>query len=147
MWEKERLFPDISSTNIDILVPSLYDCVETRNVEVFSVLSQPHAQLYLKISSSAKRLLPVNRFTRQTLPTVNRKHFFINILCIEPFCPQKITTYRCSSVVQIARSTFRLLKPASGHTHALLLPRLSWSWIVLLPSDTHRKPITSITAV
>jgi hypothetical protein len=24
--------------------------------------------------------------------------------------------------------------------------RLSWSWTVLLPSDTHRKPVTSITA-
>jgi hypothetical protein len=31
----------------------------------------------------------VNRFKRQTLPTVNRKHFFMNILCIESFCPQK----------------------------------------------------------
>jgi hypothetical protein len=31
----------------------------------------------------------VNRFTRQTLPTVNRKYFFINILCIESFCLQK----------------------------------------------------------
>jgi hypothetical protein len=30
----------------------------------------------------------VNRFTRQTLPTVNRKHFFMNILCIESFCSQ-----------------------------------------------------------
>jgi hypothetical protein len=31
----------------------------------------------------------VNRFTRQTLPTVNRKHFFMNILCTESFCSQK----------------------------------------------------------
>jgi hypothetical protein len=31
----------------------------------------------------------VNRFTRQTLPTINRKHFFMNVLCIESFCPQK----------------------------------------------------------
>jgi hypothetical protein len=30
--------------------------------------------------------------------------------------------------------------------HARLLPSLSWSWTVLLPSDTH-KHITSITAV
>jgi hypothetical protein len=43
--------------------------------------------------------------------------------------------------------TFWLLKPTSDHTHARLLHRLSWSWTVLLPSDTHRKPITSITAV
>jgi hypothetical protein len=28
-----------------------------------------------------------------------------------------------------------------------LLPRLSWSFTVLLPSDTHRKPITSICEV
>jgi hypothetical protein len=31
----------------------------------------------------------VNRRTRQTLPTVNRKHFFMNFLCIETFCQQK----------------------------------------------------------
>jgi hypothetical protein len=32
---KKHLFLDISSPNIDTLVPSLYQCVETRNVEVF----------------------------------------------------------------------------------------------------------------
>jgi hypothetical protein len=32
-WEK-HLFLDISSTNIDTLVPSLYQCVETRSIEV-----------------------------------------------------------------------------------------------------------------
>jgi hypothetical protein len=46
-----------------------------------------------------------------------------------------------------SRSPFWLLKPASEHEHARLLPRLSWSWTVLLPSDTYRKLITSITAV
>jgi hypothetical protein len=35
----------------------------------------------------------VNRFTRQTLPTVNRKHLFMNILCIESFCPPKKKTH------------------------------------------------------
>jgi hypothetical protein len=33
-WEK-HLFLDISSINIDTLVPSLYQCVETRSIEVF----------------------------------------------------------------------------------------------------------------
>jgi hypothetical protein len=42
-------------------------------------------------------------------------------------------------------SPFLLLKPASERMHARLLPRLSCSWTVLLPSDTHRKLITSIT--
>jgi hypothetical protein len=36
---------------------------------------------------------------------------------------------------------------ASEHAHTLLIPRVSWSWTLLLTSDTHRKPITSITAV
>jgi hypothetical protein len=31
----------------------------------------------------------VNRFEPQTFPTVNRKHFFMNRLCIESFCLQK----------------------------------------------------------
>jgi hypothetical protein len=44
-----------------------------------------------------------------------------------------------------SRLPFWVLKPVSEHVH--LLPRLPWSWIVLLPSDTHRKPIIPITAV
>jgi hypothetical protein len=34
-WGK-NLFLDISSTNIDTLVLSLYQCVETRSIEVFA---------------------------------------------------------------------------------------------------------------
>jgi hypothetical protein len=34
----------------------------------------------------------VNGLTRQTLSTVNRNKFFMNILCIESFCPQKEST-------------------------------------------------------
>jgi hypothetical protein len=33
------------------------------------------------------------------------------------------------------------------NSHARLLPRLSRSWIALVPIDTHRKPITSNTGV
>jgi hypothetical protein len=39
---------------------------------------------------------PVNRFTRQTLPTVNTKYFFMNTLYIEHFCPQKWTQQNAS---------------------------------------------------
>jgi hypothetical protein len=31
----------------------------------------------------------VTSFTRQTLPAVNRKHIFMNIICIEYFCQKK----------------------------------------------------------
>jgi hypothetical protein len=40
-----------------------------------------------------------------------------------------------------------LVKPSPEHAHSRLLPRLSWSWTVLLPSDTYRKPVTSITTI
>jgi hypothetical protein len=40
-----HLFLDISSTNIDTLVSSLYQCVETRSMEVFLLLSQPLPRL------------------------------------------------------------------------------------------------------
>jgi hypothetical protein len=32
---KEHLFLDMSSTNTDTLVPSLYQCIEIRGIEVF----------------------------------------------------------------------------------------------------------------
>jgi hypothetical protein len=40
-------------------------------------------------TSLREYLHPVMKlFTQQTLPTINRKHVFMNILCIESFCPQ-----------------------------------------------------------
>jgi hypothetical protein len=39
-WKK-HLFLDIFSTNIDTLVPSLSQCVETRSIQVFWLLFQP----------------------------------------------------------------------------------------------------------
>jgi hypothetical protein len=50
-----------------------------------------------------------NRFTRQTLPTVNRKYFFVNILCIESFGPQKKRTSDPSSLVVHTWSTIAIL--------------------------------------
>jgi hypothetical protein len=38
---KKHLFLNISSTNIDTLVPSLYQCIKTCSTEVFWLLSQP----------------------------------------------------------------------------------------------------------
>jgi hypothetical protein len=60
MWYSnlgKHLFLDISSTNIDTLVPSLYQCVKTHSKEVFWLFSQPLPQPF-STSSSAKRLPP-----------------------------------------------------------------------------------------
>jgi hypothetical protein len=148
-WKK-HLFLYISSTNIETLVPSLYQCVKTCSIEVLWLLSQPIPHLCFIICdfwTSSREFLHsvVNGFTWQTLPTVNMKHFFMNIICIQSFCPQQNAALRYYTPQ--TWSPFWLLKPASEHAHARLLPRVSWSWTVLQPSDTHREPITSITAV
>jgi hypothetical protein len=96
IWTLEKhLFFDISYTNIGTLIPSLYQYVETHSIEVFWLLSQPLPHLRFNSSSWAKRLLPRwNRFKQQTLPSIDRKHFFMNILCIDSFCLQKSTQNR-----------------------------------------------------
>jgi hypothetical protein len=50
-----------------------------------------HFNISVSTSSSSAKRLPstCKRFTRQTLPTVNNKYFFMNILCTEFFCQQK----------------------------------------------------------
>jgi hypothetical protein len=94
-WDPEKhVFLNISSTNTDTLVPLFYQCVETRSIEVVWLLSQPLPDLRFiirYIRTSLREILDtvVNRLTRQTLPTVNRKYLFMNILCIEYFWPQK----------------------------------------------------------
>jgi hypothetical protein len=125
----ENIFLDISSTRIDALSPSLrmrrnpppklmhfphlYECVETCSIEVFCMLSQPLPDLaghHLSLSNILERIFDsvVNRITRQILSTVNRKHFFVNILCIESFCPQKRPTERYLSLAQ-SSSTVAIL--------------------------------------
>jgi hypothetical protein len=47
-WKK-HLFLNISSTNTDTLVPSLYQCIETRSIKVFGLLSQPLPHLHFNI--------------------------------------------------------------------------------------------------
>jgi hypothetical protein len=51
-WKK-HFFIDISSTNIDTIVPSFYQCVETRSIDVFRLLSQllPHLLFNLFVIS------------------------------------------------------------------------------------------------
>jgi hypothetical protein len=74
----------------------------------FWLLSQPLPELRFKlfvVSETTDMFLDpdMNHFTWQTIPTVNRKHFFINILCIESFCPQIRATDRCFSALKHGR--------------------------------------------
>jgi hypothetical protein len=59
------------------------------------MFSQPLPHLRLNrfiISKTFATFLdqPANRFKQQTLPTVNKRDFFMNILCVEYFFTQKV---------------------------------------------------------
>jgi hypothetical protein len=80
-WKK-HLFFEISSTNIDTLVPSLYQH-RPQDGSFSAVVSATSAPPFHILRHQQNIFHPVvNRFTRQSLPTVNRKHFSVNIFYI-----------------------------------------------------------------
>jgi hypothetical protein len=148
---EKNLFLAITSTNINTLVPPLYQCVQTRSIK-YCCLShfRTWSGIICDFRAPLREFLDpvVNRFKRLTLPTQDRKYSFMNILCNEFFCPQrKQKNAALRYYTPQARWPFLLFKLPFEHGHAHLISRLSWSWTVLLPSVTYRKPDTSITAV
>jgi hypothetical protein len=92
----------MSSTDIETLVPSLYQCVETRIIEVFCLLSQPlpHLRFNLIVISQT--------FSTQLWTALRDKHFYRKretFLYEYPlhwvFAHRKHTTERSSSAVDI----------------------------------------------
>jgi hypothetical protein len=69
---RKHLFLDISFTNNDTVVPSLYQFVETRRIEAFWLLSQPLRTSVSNSSSSVKRL---PHFSAQLWTVLRNKHF------------------------------------------------------------------------
>jgi hypothetical protein len=88
------------SRYIDTLAPSLYQCVQTRSVDIFFwLLPQPLTHLRFNLFDISETLVtllhPVmNHFTRQSFPTVKREYLFMNILCSKSFFPQRKTQNR-----------------------------------------------------
>jgi hypothetical protein len=99
---KEHLFFNISSTNIDTLVPSLCQWVETHSVEVFCLLYEPFPHLRFN------PFVLKRNFTTEAQPlyaTKNsqRKQKICSWIsfALSPFAPKKeCTRERCSSVVK-----------------------------------------------
>jgi hypothetical protein len=73
---EKKLFRDISSANIDTLVPSLYQCVETHSIQSVD-LSQLLSHLRFNLFVISETFLDpvVNCFTRQTLPHRKQETF------------------------------------------------------------------------
>jgi hypothetical protein len=92
---EKHLFLDISSTNTDTLVPLLYRCVKIRSIDrsllaVVSATSTPLSQPLHHQQNSSHFLTHLwAALHDKHFPSKTGKHFFMNILCTESFCPQK----------------------------------------------------------
>jgi hypothetical protein len=126
------------------LVPSLYQCVETRSIEVFWLPSQPLRFIICNFRTSSREFLDpvINSFTRQTLPNLKSKYFFINIFAAI-LSINKIHTTECFSSAVHSSNTVAIL---TTETSLWICAWASATSTVLLPNVTHRKCITSIRA-
>jgi hypothetical protein len=148
--KKKHLFLYTSSTDIDALLTSLYQCVETPILEIFWLVSATSAPPFQLLRHQRNASRPRCEPLYATNISHRKQETFLYeypLNCVI-LTAKKRTTERCSLVVHSSNTvSFWLLKPASEYAHARLLPRLSLNLIILLPSDTYRKPVTSITGV
>jgi hypothetical protein len=127
MWYSKlgkNLFLDISSTSIWYTVSSLYQCVETRSIAVFWLLSQPLLHLvrhHLRLSNVLER---ISRRSCEPHYAINTSHskqetFLYEYHFIESFCLQKKSTIkRCSLVVHFSSTVSILITATSLWTCA-----------------------------
>jgi hypothetical protein len=121
---KQHLFLNIPSTNTDTLVHRFTNASKPTAYKSFWLLSQPLPCLFQPLRHQRSVCHPdVNHFTWQN------------------------TSHRKQETFLYEYPLHWLVKLTSEHAHACLLPRLSWSWTMLLPSDTHKKPNKSTMAV
>jgi hypothetical protein len=133
----------------------LLHCLSLSSSQLESTLS-PAAQLLLSQSQHGDlvghhlRLSHIfERISRptyeQTLPTVIGEHYFMNILCIGSLSPQKTHTRKLffgSILLKHGRHFDYSNQPLNMRMRVCYLDSYDVG-----PSDTHRKPVTSITNV
>jgi hypothetical protein len=91
-----------------------------------------------------------NCFTWQTLPNINKKHFFTDILCIESFWPQKSqerTSLFGNTLLKHGRHFDYWKQPLNMCIRVGYLDCHEAGMCCYILNDTYRKPIMSITAV
>jgi hypothetical protein len=91
----------------------------------------------------------VNSFTRQILPTVSRKHLFMTVLYIESFCPRKThnRTLLLSSTLLKHGHHFDYRNQPLNMRMCICYLDCHEAGLCCCLVVTHRRPITSITAV
>jgi hypothetical protein len=108
-WEK-HLFLDISSTDIDTPVPSLYQRVETVTITVFWLLSQPLPHLrfnFFVISETFVTQLWSALRNKHLSPKIGNISLIISLYWVLLLTKNR-TAERCSSLVH-SSSTFAIL--------------------------------------
>jgi hypothetical protein len=119
---KKYLFLDMSTTNINTLLPSLYQCIETCSIEIFWCCLS-HFCTSISTSSVISETFAAKAEWLYTTNTSHHKQKNISLgisLALSPSAHKKPhnRTLLFGSI---------LLKAASEHALACLLPRLSWS--------------------
>jgi hypothetical protein len=149
-WKK-KAYLDILSNNIDTLVPSLYQYIETRSIEVLGLLSQPLPHLVghnVRFSNALER---ISRPCYEPLRATHTSHLNISLwisFSLSSFAHKKNhnrTLLFVSILLKHGRHVDYSNQPLNIRVHVYCVD--SWSFTVLLPSDTLRNPITSFTAV
>jgi hypothetical protein len=123
--------------------PAAHKCFDCCLSHFRTSVSKPLRRQRNAFATKAEQLYTTNTFHRKREIFLYKHHLHWVLL------PTKMrTTDRCSSVVYSSSTVVNFTTETSFWTaHVRLLPRLSWSRTVLLPSDAHWKPITSSTAV
>jgi hypothetical protein len=102
-WKK-HLFLDVFATTL-LHLPNRFSSASKPAAWKPFQCCLSHVRTWLDIICRFRRpvrefLNPVvNRFTRQTLPTISTKPFSMNIHCIEYFAHKRHRIERCSSVI------------------------------------------------
>jgi hypothetical protein len=106
MEKKKDSCLNISSTNIDTLVSSLYHCFKTRSIEVFWLLSQPLSHLRFKFFVTSETFATKLEPLYATNTSHHKQETFIYEYPLQwALLPtEQRTTERCSSVVHFTRS-------------------------------------------
>jgi hypothetical protein len=94
-WKKKHLFLDISSTNTDTLVPSLYQCVET---QVLWLLSQPfpHPRFNLFVISETSATQLWTALRNKHFPPWTGNISLWRSFALSPFAHKK--THSCTTL-------------------------------------------------
>jgi hypothetical protein len=144
-WKKKNIYFSIYPPPTLTHLSHLFTSASKSATEKSFGCCLSHFRASVSMSSSPAKRLPPSCEPLYAKNSSNGKQGKIPLWI--PFLFSPFAHKNAQQTLFFVRSPFWLLKTASEHAHARLLPRLSRSWTTLLRSDTRGKPLTPITAV